>query len=366
MLNIEAHRVCVGVFYARLSLKHNSRTKIFSQLSSAGHALGKKQNSARFMSKHYVSSVCFFFYQFLVTILVLLVILNFYFPYFKFAKLVSDGVESNPGPNINDIGIYENSKYEIVGLKESFFAICYSADKSVSVWEKTDIDFIRQYQSDNFGRIPVNRHFSIDELLKFVKIHDHIFEVQKIWHHVNVFKNISGLLIYHNTLTTCDIGDDAVLIYKGSSIAVIWEKRFTYVFKSYIDVNLKLRTVHLKFGSVGAVRNFASNFCSEQVVPYGSDEYSIAYFKISPPGIDKIDFQLQLIPYKQSKESFSGDSMMSLSPMVCNMKSDMSNKSTESCASQPFKVKKAVLGTLFKVIQSMVQQQEFSVQAMPL
>ena len=60
MLNIEAHRVCVGVFYARLSLKHNSRTKIFSQLSSAGHALGKKQNSARFMSKHYVSSVCFF------------------------------------------------------------------------------------------------------------------------------------------------------------------------------------------------------------------------------------------------------------------------------------------------------------------
>ena len=37
--------------------------------------------------------------------------------------------------------------------------------------------------------------------------------------------------------------------------------------------------------------------------------------------------------------------MMSLSPMVCNMKSDMSNKSTESCASQPFKVKKAVLGT---------------------
>ena len=31
--------------------------------------------------------------------------------------------------------------------------------------------------------------------------------------------------------------------------------------------------------------------------------------------------------------------------MVFNMKSDMSNKSTESCASQPFKMKKAVLGT---------------------
>ena len=85
-------------------------------------------------------------------------------------------------------------------------------------------------------------------------------------------------------------------------------------------------------------------FFSEQVVPYESDEYSIAYFKISPPGIDKIDFQIQLIRHKQSKESFSGDSM-SLSPMVCNIKSDMSNKSTESCASQPFKVKKAVLGT---------------------
>ena len=131
MFNIEAHRVCIGVFYTRLSLKHNSRTKRFSRLSSAGHALEKKQSSARFMSNHYVSSNCFFFSdQFLVTILVLLVILNFHFAYFYFAKLVSDGVKSNPGPNINGIGIYENSKYEIIGLKESFFAICYSAQKN--------------------------------------------------------------------------------------------------------------------------------------------------------------------------------------------------------------------------------------------
>ena len=34
--------------------------------------------------------------------------------------------------------------------------------------------------------------------------------------------------------------------------------------------------------------------------------------------------------------------------MVCNMKSDMSNKSTESCALQPFKVKKAVLDTFYQ------------------
>ena len=82
MLNIETHRVCIGVFYAQLSLKHNSRTKRFSRLSSAGHALGKKQNSARFMSNHYVSLDCLFSDGFLVTILVLLVILNFHFAYF--------------------------------------------------------------------------------------------------------------------------------------------------------------------------------------------------------------------------------------------------------------------------------------------
>ena len=138
MLNTEAHRVRVGVFYAWLSLKYNSRAKRFSRLPSPGHALGKKQNSARLMSNHYVSLDCLFSDGFLVTILVLLVILNFHFAYFKFAKLVSDGVESNPGPNINGIGIYENSKYEIIGLKESFFAVGYSAQKSVSVWEKSD------------------------------------------------------------------------------------------------------------------------------------------------------------------------------------------------------------------------------------
>ena len=63
----------------------------------------------------------------------------------------------------------------------------------------------------------------------------------------------------------------------------------------------------------------------------------MAYFKISAPGIGKIDFQLQLIPQKQGTESFNSMDMP-LSSMICNMKSDMmSNKST------PFKVKKAVL-----------------------
>ena len=47
----------------------------------------------------------------------LIVILNFRFAYFKFGKLVTDGVESNSGPNINGIRIYKNSKYEIIGLK---------------------------------------------------------------------------------------------------------------------------------------------------------------------------------------------------------------------------------------------------------
>ena len=84
----------------------------------------KNKNSARFMSNHYVLFDCFFFSdQFLVTILVLLAILNFHFAYFKFAKLISDGVESNPGPNINGIGIYENSKYEIIGFKEKRFCL---------------------------------------------------------------------------------------------------------------------------------------------------------------------------------------------------------------------------------------------------
>ena len=50
---------------------------------------------------------------------------------------------------------------------------------------------------------------------------------------------------------------------------------FTYVFKPYIYVNLKLRAVHLKLGSIGAVHNFARNFFSEQVVPYESNEYRL-------------------------------------------------------------------------------------------
>ena len=51
---------------------------------------------------------------------------------------------------------------------------------------------------------------------------------------------------------------------------MISEKNFTYVFKPYIDVNSKLRAVHIKFGSIGAVPNFASKSFSELVAPCGS------------------------------------------------------------------------------------------------
>ena len=88
----------------------------------------------------------FFFYSIFGYYVGVIVILNFHFAYCRFAKLVSDRVESNPGPNINGIDIYENSKYEIIGLNESFFAMCYSTKKSVSVWEKIDIHFILQCQ----------------------------------------------------------------------------------------------------------------------------------------------------------------------------------------------------------------------------
>ena len=64
-------------------------------------------------------------------------------------------------------------------------------------------------------------------------------------------------------MTKCDIGGGAVLIYKGSSVTVICEKKFTYVFKPCTDVNLKLRAVHIKIGSIDAVRNFPSNLFSE-------------------------------------------------------------------------------------------------------
>ena len=39
--------------------------------------------------------------------------------------------------------------------------------------------------------------------------------------------------MYHNTLITCEIGDGAILIYKGSSIAAMWKKSL-HMFLSHI------------------------------------------------------------------------------------------------------------------------------------
>ena len=95
---------------------------------SEEYALGKKNKTLQDLWVIITFlPIVFFSDKFLVTILVLLVILNFYFAHLEL-KVTQDQIEI--------IGIYKNSRYEIMGLKESLFAICYSAQKSVSVWEK--------------------------------------------------------------------------------------------------------------------------------------------------------------------------------------------------------------------------------------
>ena len=141
MLNIEAHRACIGSFHAKISCNRVFRKS--KQLYKEPF-FGRKQKFLDFLDEQNFSPRRYFSGHqiYLMTVLLLLVILNFHFASFKFTKLIIDGVESNPGPNHNSAGII-NSKCEesfnvgkcpmnhnfIVGLMESFFAICYTAKK---------------------------------------------------------------------------------------------------------------------------------------------------------------------------------------------------------------------------------------------
>ena len=120
-----------SVFYVRLSLKHNSRTKRFSRLSSAGYAPGKNKILQDFWVIIKFLPIVFFFWLILSYYFGVTSHFEFLFCLLKFAKLVFDGVESNPGPNINGIGIYKNSKYEMIGfLRIIFCNTLFSSEKS--------------------------------------------------------------------------------------------------------------------------------------------------------------------------------------------------------------------------------------------
>ena len=106
-----------------------------------------------------------------------------------------------------------------------------------------------------------------------------------------MFDNSFDLFFYHNTLTTDEIGDGAILVLPCFSVALIWGKKSIHVFRAYVDTNSSCKADLLKFGSVSAVSDFfdVQGFCSP------NRTCSINYFKIK---IQEVDFRRELISQK--------------------------------------------------------------------
>ena len=107
-------------------------------------------------------------------------------------KLIADGIESNPDPD--DSKHYNRSvlddtyqggvKFsETAGFQciyNSFFAICFSLIKIVSLWKSNDINFIadQRHLSSLAGTEP----FTVDDLSSFAVIKENVVHAQMILH----------------------------------------------------------------------------------------------------------------------------------------------------------------------------------------
>ena len=116
--------------------------------------------------------------------------MNLYFAKFKFEKLIADGIESNPGPKHSKqynrsalLDTYQRGvKFsETAGFQciyNSFFAICFSLIKKVSLCKSNDINFIAE--QSHLSSLAEAELFTVDDLFSFVVIKEHVVQVQMV------------------------------------------------------------------------------------------------------------------------------------------------------------------------------------------
>ena len=124
---------------------------------------------------------------------------NLHFAKFKFVKLIADGIESNPGTDhskhynrsvLHDtyqggVKVSETAGFQCI--YNSFFAICFSLIKKVSLWKSNDINFIadQNHLSSLVGTEP----FTVDDLSLFVVIKEHVIQAQMVLHYSGLYKS---------------------------------------------------------------------------------------------------------------------------------------------------------------------------------
>ena len=165
-----------------------------------------------------------------VVILVLIVTLNLNFSILKLLKLLTDGdVESNPGPTFKILKVIQGSFHQghpkfghTAGIQcacNSFYALCWSTIKRVSVWTTSDLDYVLENGDSLFKSINTNMALNVDELPVNVNIEGHSLDVILLENEAGVMKTTEQFnFLKMSFQTKTNTGTGAIFFINGTHL----------------------------------------------------------------------------------------------------------------------------------------------------
>ena len=147
----------------------------------------------------------------------------------------------------------------------AYFAIIFSAIKSIDIWKTFDLDYILEQGDNIFKQVGVYQLLAVDELPHDTSIEGTQVSAKILAHESNLFVEKENLLENYRRYDSTGKGNGAIFTCAGFSVAVLWLQHYVYVFDSHSrnssgfhDSNGK--AVLQKFCSINSLNNYLKSF----------------------------------------------------------------------------------------------------------
>ena len=233
MISLESYRAKIGSFVTKA--RHIQRSSHFFGLNRRrSNIFGDTPNyfcvNGQYATKYFLRALG-------VVILVLILTLNLNFSVLKLLKLLTDGdVESNPGPTFKILKVIHKGLFTkvtqnlaiLLGYNvpvNSLYALCWSVIKRVSVWTKSDLDYVLENGDCLYKSLNTNLTLNVDDIPRNVTIEGCSLKVILLENETGVMNTTDELNFLKTSFQTkTNTGTGAIFFINGYTFALIWHK----------------------------------------------------------------------------------------------------------------------------------------------
>ena len=180
----------------------------------------------------------------------------------------------------------------------AYFAIIFSAIKSIDIWKTFDLDYILEQGDSIFKQVGVYQPLAVDELPHDISIEGTHVSAKMLAHESNLFVEKENFFENYRHYYSTEKGNGAIFICAGFSVAVLWSQHCIHVLNSqsrnssgFHDANGK--AILLKFCSINSLSNYLKSFYYSMVSIDTLDDLKYVAIEIDLSRRNEINFKLQ-------------------------------------------------------------------------